>query len=332
MVSTLKSTSGSVGVLRIKGGKTAVANMHQHIQADENAGLGDEQLELAPVKLMALSQILAREKGTTYFGTSKEAFTNITTGEQVQGAIQQKIDWLSEGVGVGENVTGGYGIILTVPKELSLLAGADWNIRGIVEEALKAGGEAYLKSFRENAVVRVVREKVENKIHIDPESLRGFSTIHRASAAGDPHFHTHILLGGCGVAEDEKDQENPIRRSIWSLPVMIGENRIINVAGNAARMAILTTLLDKGIAADPLSNGFICDELAREKIATLSKMRELITTILEDGFVQDDEKARVLARQQMQSGGDGGAKPGWLGKQLKQVFDSVMNGYLRRKN
>jgi hypothetical protein len=160
-----------------------------------------------------MTQILARENGTRYFGDNQQNFTNVTTGEAVNNMFKQKIEWLAEGVRVGERYTAGYGAAITVGKGLSILAAEEVGVQTIVETALNEAAEEYRKTFEELAVIRVTtkeEDKSEGDLvcsHIEAGTLRGFSTIHRASAAGDPHFHAHIVLSSYAVPQYKRFSE-----------------------------------------------------------------------------------------------------------------------------
>jgi hypothetical protein len=244
--------------------------------------------------------------------------------------FRQKIDWLAEGVNVGEKFTAGYGAIITVGKNLSVLASLNPNIQLKVETALNNAAEIYRKTFEETALIRVrpvdpaEGERVYS--HIEDGTLRGFNTIHRASAAGDPHFHAHIVLSSYAVPQYKRDPDDNTRKSVWSGCVMRGEGRVIDVAAQAARKELLKSLVEQGIWVNPLNGEVIVDDLTSESLLTFSKMKGMIEMIQEAGVTGDDEQARILARQQIQNGGEGNATPGWLGKEVGEVFTGESEG------
>jgi hypothetical protein len=97
---------------------------------------------------------------------------------------------------------------------------------------------------------------------------------------------------------------------------MIGEDRVIDVAGLAARIKLYETLRENGININPLNGEVIYDEITRQTIQEFSKMRKMIEFITGEGIAVDDEQARILARQQMQHGGEGDPTPSWMGKEV----------------
>jgi hypothetical protein len=258
-----------------------------------------------------MTQILAREDGTRYFGDNQQNFTNVTTGKAVNNMFKAKIEWLAEGVKVGDRYTAGYGAVITVGKGLSILGAAVVNIQTIVETALNNAAEEYRKKFEELALIRVTPNEEDKSegdrvySHIKSGTLRGFNTIHRASAAGDPHFHAHVVLSSYAEPTYKRNPADRTRKSIYSNQIMIGEDRVIDVASHTARIKLYETLLDYGININPLNGEVIYNEITRETIQQFSKMRKMIEFITGEGIAVDDEQARILARQQMQHGGRG---------------------------
>src|SRR5579875_1735662 len=266
----------------VRGGRRGLAAAFDHLTRGRGGQLVADEAEPATLPPEALAALTA-------------ALERSTTRQVGAGAAEvgpdEVADWLAAGLGTSERRTAALGAVVTVGKGLSALA---------------AAADAYVATAASLATTRMGADGSQ-RVAIDPASVRASISLHTASAAGEPHFHTHVLLGATGrVAGD------PRWRAIDTAQFLAGPAL---EAGTAARIAALAVLREHGLEIDPLSMDLAGLGGERvERLEELSTMSGLVRTAAEAGRLGHDAAWRA-ARQAVSS--EAGTDP------LAPVLDPV---------
>lgn len=232
MTATATATSPAY-VKVITGGRQGVADVAQYLRGKPNEIELADATTIAPERIAALVAVLERPSSLTI------------SGDGTRPAPGREADWLTQLLGKGEDRTGGLGVVITVGKSLSAKAAKDPAVAEAVIKALGVGAEAYAKYVAEHAVTRIKVGGEIFQVAIDPASLRGSGWTHLHSAAGDPHFHMHLILSATVKAEgDDKPRALDTRHYLAE---------VASMAGAEARAAMIQVLREAGIEVDPLT-------------------------------------------------------------------------------
>jgi len=254
-VATSATRPASVArVTVVRGGRAGVAKFIEH-PATRGRDALETVSEVAPERISALAAVLERSQRIEFGNGAPD--------------VGHEAEWLTEGLGRGEQRVGALGAVLTVGKGVSMLAATDPEVASAVQDALRAGATAYYEYVAQNAMTRIGPRDQRQHIPIDPTSLRAIGWLHGHSAAGDPHSHAHLLIASTvHIPGDDR------ARAIDSKHFLA---EVAQQAEAAARVAMIETLCKRGLDIDPLSLDLAgIDEQALKHLDRFSTMRAVV--------------------------------------------------------
>ena len=128
-----------------------------------------------------------------------------------------------------------YGIVISMPKTISMLLASDnKSVRDAADKATAGAGAAYVAALERQIRTRVGKAGATSK---KAGGLIAAGWLHRTSSAGDPHSHMHLLVASTVPGDDGK------WRTIDS-KIFYAAKRVAEAAAIAAAKKSLSESLD----------------------------------------------------------------------------------------